>query len=112
VKCQPGNTQNGGTIIPIVNLMAASESGSPDSYLSLLVTIRLSRLVSEIFTYDRQTDGWTMQTITIAGPHIVVGLLIMQRQKTNENMRRKSPRLNDLKSITVQNTQQNPTTNT
>jgi len=30
---------------------------------------------------DRQTDGWTMCTITIAGPHIVVGQLI--RHSTN-----------------------------
>jgi len=58
-KCKPGNTQNGGTILPIANLMADSESGSPDSYLSFLVTIRLSRLVSEIFACDRQTDGQT-----------------------------------------------------
>jgi len=52
--------------------MADSESGSPDSYSSFLVTIRLSRLVS-----DRQTDGWTdgraSRTITIAGPLIVGG---------------------------------------
>jgi len=64
VKCQPGNAQNGGTILPIANLMADSELGSLVSYLSFLVTIDLSRLVSEIFICDRQTDGWTMQTIT------------------------------------------------
>jgi len=57
VKCQPGNTQNGGTVLPIANLMADSESGSPDSYSSFLVTKRLSRLVSEIFACDRQTDN-------------------------------------------------------
>jgi len=57
-KCQPGNTQNGGTVLPIANLMADSESGSPVSYSSFLVTIfRLSRLVSEIFACDRQTDS-------------------------------------------------------
>jgi len=28
-KCQPGNTQNGGTVLLIANLMADSESGSP-----------------------------------------------------------------------------------
>jgi len=43
-KCQPGNTQNGRTVLPIANLMADSESGSPDSYSSFLVTICLSRL--------------------------------------------------------------------
>jgi len=52
--------------------MADSKSGSPDSYSSFLVTVRLSRLVSEIFIYDRQTT----QTITIAGPRIMVGQLI------------------------------------
>jgi len=56
VKCQPRNTQNGGTVLPIVNLMADSELGSPDSYSSFLVTIHLSRLVLEIFGCDRQTD--------------------------------------------------------
>jgi len=55
-KCQPGNTQNGGTILPIANLITDSESGSPDSYSSFLVTIRLSRLVSEIFTCDGRMD--------------------------------------------------------
>jgi len=39
-----------------MNLMAESESGSPVFYSSFLVTIRLSRLVSRIFTCDRQTD--------------------------------------------------------
>jgi len=51
-----GNAQNGGTVLPIANLMADSESGSPVSYSSFPVTIRLSRLVSEIFG---RTDGWT-----------------------------------------------------
>jgi len=37
--------------------MADSELGSSDYYSSFLVTIRLSRLVSEIFACDRQTDG-------------------------------------------------------
>jgi len=42
----------------MAKLMADSESGSPDSYLSLLVTIRLSRLVSEVFesVTERRTD--------------------------------------------------------
>jgi len=74
---RPGNTQDGGTILPIAKLMADSESGSPDSYSSFLVTICLSRLVLEIFACDRQTDGRTTRTITIAGSHIVVGQLIM-----------------------------------
>jgi len=69
-KCQPGNTQNGGTVLPIENLMVDSESGSQDSYSSFLVTIRLSRLASEIFACDRHrwTDGRTTRNITIAGP--------------------------------------------
>jgi len=53
---RPGNTQNGGTVLSVANLVAYSESGSSDSYSSFLVTIRLSRLVSEIFVCDRQTD--------------------------------------------------------
>jgi len=69
VKCQPGNTQNGGTVLPIVNLMADSESESLDSHSSFPVTIRLSHLVLEIVTRDRQTDERTMWTITIAAPH-------------------------------------------
>jgi len=44
VTCRPGNAQNGGTVLPIANLMADSESGSPDSYSSFLVTIGFSRL--------------------------------------------------------------------
>jgi len=42
-----GNTHYGGTVLPIANMMADSESESPDSYSSFLVTIRLSRLVLE-----------------------------------------------------------------
>jgi len=45
--------------------------GKPVSYSSFLLTIRLSRLVSEIFACDRQTaDGRTTRTITrpISGP--------------------------------------------
>jgi len=38
--------------------MADSESGSPSSYSRLIVSIGLSRLVSEIFgVTDRQTDN-------------------------------------------------------
>jgi len=63
-KCQPRNTQNGGTRLPITN----SESGSPVSYFSgFLVTIGLSRLVLEIFASVRQRDRWTT---TIASPHV------------------------------------------
>jgi len=36
---------------------ADSESGSPISYSSFRLTIRLSRLVSEMFACDTQTDG-------------------------------------------------------
>jgi len=53
-RCQPGNIQNGGTILTVTNLMADSESGSLDYCSNFLVTIRLSRLVSEIFA----CDGW------------------------------------------------------
>jgi len=60
-KCRPGNTQNGRTVLPIANLMADSESESPDSYSTFLVAIRLPRLVS-----DRQTDRRTAWTITKA----------------------------------------------
>jgi len=41
----------------IANLMADCESGSPSSYSHFIVTIGLSRLVSEIFACDRQTDN-------------------------------------------------------
>jgi len=69
-----GNTQNGGIVLPIVNLIADSESERPVSYLSFLVTICLSCLVSELScdreTDGQQTDGRATRTITIAGPHI------------------------------------------
>jgi len=58
-KRQLGNTQTGGTVLPIANLMADSELKSPVSYSSFLVTIRLSRLVSEIFACDRRRDRQT-----------------------------------------------------
>jgi len=67
--------QNGETVLAIANLMADSESGSPSSYSHFIVNIDLSRLVLEIFVCDRQTERQTMQTITIAGPHIVEGQL-------------------------------------
>jgi len=53
-KCQPGNTQSGGTVLPIANLMADSESGSPSSYSRFIVTIGP---VLKIFTCDRETDN-------------------------------------------------------
>jgi len=56
-KCQTGNTQNGGTVLPIANLMADSESESPISYSSFLVIIWPSRSDSDEFACDRQTDG-------------------------------------------------------
>jgi len=56
-KVPTGNTQNGGNVLLIANVMAESESGSPDSYPSFLVTTCLSRLVLEIFVCDRQTDN-------------------------------------------------------
>jgi len=57
VKCQPGNLQNGRTVLLIANMMADSESGSLNSNSSFLVTISLSRLVSNIFMCDRQKDN-------------------------------------------------------
>jgi len=76
-NCRPVNTQNSGTILPIVKLMADSESGSPSSYLHFRVTIALSCLLSKIFVCERekQRDRRTMRTITIAGSHIVAGQL-------------------------------------
>jgi len=52
-----GNTQNGGTVLPIANLVADSELVSPVSYSSFLVIICLSHLVSEMWQTDRQTDN-------------------------------------------------------
>jgi len=56
---RPRNTQNGRSVLLIVNLMADSKSRSPHSYLSFTVTMRLSHLVSEIFTCHRQMNEWT-----------------------------------------------------
>jgi len=56
-ESDPKTLQNGETVLLIANLMADSESGSPDSYSSFPVTIRLCRLVSEIFACDRQIEG-------------------------------------------------------
>jgi len=51
------NTQNGGTVLPVANIMADSKPRSPISYSRLIVTIALSRLVSGIFACDRRTDN-------------------------------------------------------
>jgi len=45
------------TVFLIANLMVDSELGSLASYLSFLVTIRLSRLVLEILACDGRTDN-------------------------------------------------------
>jgi len=74
------NTQIGETVLPIANLIADSELGHPDSYSSFLVNIGLSRLVSEIFARDRQTDGENANHY-YSWPHIVAGELIKRREK-------------------------------
>jgi len=51
-----GTAQNVGTVLPVANLMVDSESRTLIFYSSLIVTIGLSRLVSEIFTCNTQTD--------------------------------------------------------
>jgi len=58
-KCQPRNTQNGLTVLPIANLMAESESGSPVSYSSFLVNMFMSLSFADICVWqtDRRTDG-------------------------------------------------------
>jgi len=58
-NCRSRNIQNSRTVLQIANLMANSEPGSPVSCSSFLVTIRLSRLVSEIFACDTLMDGQT-----------------------------------------------------
>jgi len=66
-----GNTQNGRSALPIANLVADSESGSPNSYSSFLVTICLSRFVSETFEdrwTDRQTDHYYSWSPHCGGP--------------------------------------------
>jgi len=57
--------------------MADSETGSPHSYSTFMVTIVLSRLVSEILVCDRQTYGRTTRTTAIAAPYIVASQLII-----------------------------------
>jgi len=59
-KCRPGNAQIGGTLLPIVNLMADSEWGSPLSYSSFLLIICLICL--SLSFGDWWMDGQTMQT--------------------------------------------------
>jgi len=83
-----GSTRTGGTILPVANLMADSESGNPIFYL--LAEFSEDTLIGggdvppelnskqrplEIVACDRQTDG---RNITIAGRHIVAGQLIKQ----------------------------------
>jgi len=68
---RPRNIQYGGIVLPMANLIADSDSGNPDYYWTFLVTIRLSRLVWEIFAW--QTDGQTTRPITTASLHIVAG---------------------------------------
>jgi len=79
-KCQPRNIQNFGSILPIMNLMADSESESPSYYSQFIVTMGVSCLVRR---YSRVTDWWTERqttwTITIAGPNIVACQLIIQK---------------------------------
>jgi len=63
-KCRPWNTQNGRTKLSIANPTADSESGSPVSYSSFLLTISL--IFWDICVW--QTDRQTTQTINIAAP--------------------------------------------
>jgi len=51
--------EDGLTVLPIANLMADSELGSPVFYSSFLVTMCLSRLILEIFACDGQTGRQT-----------------------------------------------------
>jgi len=46
-----------GTVLPVVNLIAYSEPGTQLSYSSLMVTVDLSRFVSEIFACDRRPEN-------------------------------------------------------
>jgi len=78
-KCRFRNTQNDRTVLPIANLTADPESGSPDSYSSFLVPMGVPRLVSEIFVCDRQTDGRTNNVDHYySWPHTVAGQLITE----------------------------------
>jgi len=60
-KCQPRNTKNGGTILPIANLMTDTELVSPGIGL-WSISLR--------FGDNRVPDGRTMQTITILAPTV------------------------------------------
>jgi len=53
-----------GTILSVANLMAYSEPGTPISYSSFIVTVGLSRSMSEIFACETRTD----RQRSIAGP--------------------------------------------
>jgi len=77
-KYRHGNSPDGG--LPIANLTEDSESESLGSYSDFLVGITIaSRLVSEIFACDTQTDrGTDRQTYNNvycykSCPHIVAG---------------------------------------
>jgi len=65
-----GNARDSGTVLPVANLMAVSESKTPVSDLGSRVITALARLVSEIFACDtrtdRQTDRRTTRIITVA----------------------------------------------
>jgi len=84
-KCQPGNTQNGGTVLPIVNLW-------------LILNREHPRLVSEIFACDRPTDGRTTRTITIAGPHIVADQQITVVAYSRRNLNKERMRIQTYKN--------------
>jgi len=62
-----GNAQNGGAVLPVAKMMADSEPETPISYCRF---IALSRIVSEIFACDtqtdRQTDGLTTRIDALA----------------------------------------------
>jgi len=98
---RPGNTQNGGTVLPIANLMVDYVSGSPDSYSSFLVTICLSRLVSEMFACNRQTDRRTSADHYYSWPshcggpakktsHYTPGWLIQLKYATNRRRKKRT----------------------
>jgi len=51
-----GNAQNGGTVLPVANLIADSKSGTLLSYSRLIITQALYCVVLEIFTCDTRTE--------------------------------------------------------
>jgi len=79
VPCPAGNTQNGGTILPITKPDGRCWIGKAkflftfhSNHTSISLSFRYSRVT------DRQTHrhGRTTWTISIAGPHIVAGQLV------------------------------------